>query len=60
MPQGKRWSLAEETVLAKAYLSATQNPYRGTDQTSEDFQQDLVAKFRAFCPEYAETGHFKD
>jgi D-alanyl-D-alanine dipeptidase len=60
MPQGKHWSLAEETVLAKAYLSATQNPYRGTDQTSDDFQQDLVAKFRALCPEYADNGHFKD
>ena len=24
MPQGKRWTLAEDTCLAKAYLAATQ------------------------------------
>jgi hypothetical protein len=28
MPLGKRWNLAEETILAKAYLAATQNQER--------------------------------
>jgi hypothetical protein len=36
------------------------NPYRGADQTSDDFQQDLIAKFRALSPQYAaDNGHFK-
>ena len=29
MPLGKHWNLAEETILAKAYLAATQNPFKG-------------------------------
>jgi hypothetical protein len=58
MPQGKRWTLAEETCLAKAYLAATMNPYRGTDQTGDDFNKGLIEKYKGLSPEYAEDGRF--
>jgi hypothetical protein len=58
MPLGKRWNLAEETILAKAYLAATQNPFKGADQTAITFQNDLFEKFKSFSPENAEDGRY--
>jgi hypothetical protein len=58
MPLGKRWNLAEETILAKAYLAATQNPFKGADQTAIAFQNDLFDKFKSFSPEDAEDGRY--
>jgi hypothetical protein len=58
MPLGKRWNLAEETILAKAYLAATQNPFKGADQTAIAFQNDLFEKFKSFSPENAKDGQY--
>lgn len=58
MPLGKRWNLAEETILAKAYLAATQNPFKGADQTAVAFQNDLFEKFKSFSPENFEDGRY--
>jgi hypothetical protein len=55
MPKGKRWTLAEETSLAKAFLAATQNPFHGTDQTADAFQKDMIEKFKGFSPELPEV-----
>ena len=58
MPQGKRWTVAEETCLAKAYLNATMDSERGTDKTGDDFSKELIEKYKVFSPEYAEDGRF--
>ena len=55
MPQGKRWTVAEETCLAKAYLNATMDPERVTYKTGDDFSKELIEKYKVFSPEYAKT-----
>ena len=55
MPQGKRWTVAEETCLAKAYLNSTMDPEMVTCKTGDDFSKELIEKYKVFSPEYAKT-----
>jgi hypothetical protein len=58
MAKGKRWTLTEETCLAKALLAATENPFRGADQTYDDFTRDLINNVKVFSPQNVEEGRF--
>ena len=40
----------EVAACAKAYVNATNNPIRGTDQTQAEFIADILRKLKHFAP----------
>lgn len=52
------WSERESTHVARAYISASENPSKGSDQKAELFWQDVHSRFKvleAQCDEHVDT-----
>ena len=56
----KRWNIDEIALTCKAYINATNNPIKGTDQDFCTFSLDIVDKFEHVSPSnFADGTYYK-
>jgi hypothetical protein len=53
MPRAVNWRPEEKAALAKAYVRATHNGEKGTDQTGQEFAMDILSYFEKLAPDTA-------
>ena len=53
MPRAVNWRPEEKAALAKAYVRATHNVEKGTDQTGQEFAMDILSYFEKLAPDTA-------
>jgi hypothetical protein len=50
MARGLSWTSTEVEACAKAFVSATNNPVRGSDQRQQDFIDDILKALKRYAP----------